>query len=627
MDPQQIAGHQFRRVFRTRKIGSSNGKSLDMAFSSEEPYDRGGYIEILDHSDTAVRMERLNSGAALLVNHTESDQVGVVESARIDPDRIGRASVRFGQSPRAQEIYQDVIDGIRPNVSVGYIVHFAQQAGADENGTPIIQVTDWEPIELTIAAIPADSTVGFGRSLNNGDLQMNGIEDAIKNETGTLTRSQRKGLTRAQEIESTRIADLRVVASLYAKHGANEIVESFVRSGESVDDFQRALMVKMTTGHSDAREGLVADYPEQRGATPIRSGSWASDYGSYVQDPRGYQLPLLARNQSVREHMGRSGSSEYQNLNLGKFIKGAITGNWRNAELEQRAMSEGVLGAGGYMVPTPLAAELFDLSRNLSVLLEAGARTVLFDSQSLKIARVITDPVAAWKAENAAITKSDMAVDSVVLTARTLTALVPVSLELLEDAPNASAAITETLAAGLALELDRAGLLGSGAGSEPTGIFNAAGVQSISMGTNGAALTNFSQLSQAVQKVWEANSTPTAAIYAPRTAGVLDRLVDTTGQPMVPPPSFQELKRLVSNQVPVTQVQGTSGAVASCAFVGDFSKLIVGMRTNLTIQISSEAGDASGSAFSSLQYWIRTHLRADIALTRPNQFVKVIEIL
>ena len=627
MDPQQIAGHQFRRVFRTRKIGSSNGKSLDMAFSSEEPYDRGGYIEILDHSDTAVRMERLNSGAALLVNHTESDQVGVVESARIDPDRIGRASVRFGQSPRAQEIHQDVIDGIRPNVSVGYIVHFAQQAGADENGTPIIQVTDWEPIELTIAAIPADSTVGFGRSLNNGDLQMNGIEDAIKNETGTLTRSQRKGLTRAQEIESTRIADLRVVASLYAKHGANEIVESFVRSGESVDDFQRALMVKMTTGHSDAREGLVADYPEQRGATPIRSGSWASDYGSYVQDPRGYQLPLLARNQSVREHMGRSGSSEYQNLNLGKFIKGAITGNWRNAELEQRAMSEGVLGAGGYMVPTPLAAELIDLSRNLSVLLEAGARTVLFDSQSLKIARVITDPVAAWKAENAVITKSDMAVDSVVLTARTLTALVPVSLELLEDAPNASAAITEALAAGLALELDRAGLLGSGAGSEPTGIFNAAGVQSISMGTNGAALTNFSQLSQAVQKVWEANSTPTAAIYAPRTAGVLDRLVDTTGQPMVPPPSFQELKRLVSNQVPVTQVQGTSGAVASCAFVGDFSKLIVGMRTNLTIQISSEAGDASGSAFSNLQYWIRAHLRADIALTRPNQFVKVIGIL
>ena len=627
MNPQQIAGHQFRRVFRTRKIGSSNGKSLDMAFSSEEPYDRGGYIEILDHSDTAVRMERLNSGAALLVNHTESDQVGVVESARIDPDRIGRAAVRFGQSPRAQEIYQDVVDGIRPNVSVGYIVHFAQQAGADENGTPIIQVTDWEPIELTIAAIPADSTVGFGRSLTNGDLQMNENKDEIENETGTLTRSQRKGLTRAQEIESTRIADLRVVASLYAKHGANEIVESFVRLGKSVDDFQSALMDKMTTGHSDAREGLVADYPAQRGATHVGSGSWASDYGSYVQDTRGYQLPLLARNQSVREHMGRSGSSEYQNLNLGKFIKGAITGNWRNAELEQRAMSEGVLGAGGYMVPTPLAAELIDLSRNLSVLLEAGARTVLFDSQSLKIARVITDPVAAWKAENAAITKSDMAVDSVVLTAHTLTALVPVSLQLLEDAPNASTAITDALAAGSALELDRAGLLGSGAGSEPTGIFNAVGVQSISMGTNGAALTNFSQLSQAVQKVWEANSTPTAAIYAPRTAGVLDRLADTTGQPMVPPPSFQTLKRLVSNQVPVTQVQGTSGAVASCAFLGDFSKLIVGMRTNLTIQISSEAGDASGSAFSNLQYWIRAHLRADIALTRPNQFVKVIGIL
>ena len=107
----------------------------------------------------------------------------------------------------------------------------------------------------------------------------------------------------------------------------------------------------------------------------------------------------------------------------------------------------------------------------------------------------------------------------------------------MEDAPNASAAITDALAAGLALELVRAGLLGSGAGSEPTGIFIAAGVQSISMGTNGAALINFSQLSQAVQKVGDANSTPAAAIYAPRTAGVLDRLADTTGQPIVPPPA------------------------------------------------------------------------------------------
>ena len=96
---------------------------------------------------------------------------------------------------------------------------------------------------------------------------------------------------------------------------------------------------------------------------------------------------------------------------------------------------------------------------------------------------------------------------------------------------------------------------------------------------------------------------------------------------MLPPPSFQTLKRLVSNQVPVNQVQGTSGAVASCAFVGDFTKMLVGLRTNLTIQISNEGGDASGGAFSNLQYWIRAHLRADIALARPNQFVKVVGIL
>ena len=64
-----------------------------------------------------------------------------------------------------EEIMQDVIDGIRRNVSVGYMVHAMQLESSDETGDTY-RITDWEPIEISLASVPADTTVGIGRSLN-----------------------------------------------------------------------------------------------------------------------------------------------------------------------------------------------------------------------------------------------------------------------------------------------------------------------------------------------------------------------------------------------------------------------------------------------------------------------------
>ena len=71
-------------------------RSLSIAFSSETPVDRNFGAEILDHRPESVRLGRLNNSGPVLVNHDLGDQVGVVESARIDPDKVGRAEIRFG---------------------------------------------------------------------------------------------------------------------------------------------------------------------------------------------------------------------------------------------------------------------------------------------------------------------------------------------------------------------------------------------------------------------------------------------------------------------------------------------------------------------------------------------------
>lgn len=83
-------------------------------------------------------------------------------------------------------------------------------------------------------------------------------------------------------------------------------------------------------------------------------------------------------------------------------------------------MVEGTLSAGGYMVPSPLSAQIIDKARNSAVCIRAGARTVPMDSSTLAIAPCNRDPTAAWRAEMAAISASDMALDRVVLTAHTL---------------------------------------------------------------------------------------------------------------------------------------------------------------------------------------------------------------
>ena len=153
------------RSYRTAEVRGIDveSRSIEIAFSSEAEVRRYWGVEVLSHDPSAVVLDRLRGGAPLLVNHDTADQVGVIESVSIDPDRRGRAVVRFGRSARAQEIFDDVQDGIRKHISVGYAIHDAtltETRGDDEVWT----ATRWEPFEVSIVPVPADISVGVGRS-------------------------------------------------------------------------------------------------------------------------------------------------------------------------------------------------------------------------------------------------------------------------------------------------------------------------------------------------------------------------------------------------------------------------------------------------------------------------------
>lgn len=283
---------------------------------------------------------------------------------------------------------------------------------------------------------------------------------------------------------------------------------------------------------------------------------------------------------------------------------------------------------GGYLLPSPLSTMVIDLARNQACVTRAGAITIPMESNTLDIACLTKDPTAAWKAENAPATPSDPNVGRLSLRARTLIGMVKSSVELLEDAPNCGTIIRNGLSQALALELDRAALRGIGAAEEPLGIRNWTslgsdfGAQLIELGSgDGGILDAYDTFSQAVQKIQEVNG-PTeglSVIYTPREGGTLDRWKDGQGLPLIPPASWTRLAKFVTNQIPTDLGEGTE----SEAYVGDFTQLGIGMRTTLTLEVSRQAADAEGSAFTNLQVWIRAYLRADVVLLQPTWFVVI----
>ena len=140
-----------------------------VSFSSEEPYRRWFGLEILDHADNALDLSRLNDVGVLLFNHKTDVVVGKVIRAWVE-DRRGMAEVEFDTDDEAEKIFGKVKSGTLKTTSVRYSVDaweevVAGKTSADGRFTGPCQIArKWTPLEVSIVSVPADATVGVGRS-------------------------------------------------------------------------------------------------------------------------------------------------------------------------------------------------------------------------------------------------------------------------------------------------------------------------------------------------------------------------------------------------------------------------------------------------------------------------------
>lgn len=565
-------------------------RTIEMAFSSETPYERWWGIEVLDNSAPAVRLGRLTSGGPLLMDHDTRDQVGVIESVRIDADRVGRAVVRFGKSARAEEVWQDVQDGIRRNVSVGYAIHKATLVETSDTGADTYRITDWEPLEISLVSVPADASVGIGRSAaDGGDHPIQFIKEQSMT-TETLTPApaapvdhsaiERAATERAHQDATKRAADIIAIGEMFAKQGGERKASEALRAGKSVEQFRADMLQHMATQPVPTADVGLSD-KEARAFSFVRAFNALANPGDRkAQEAASYEREV---SDAVAAKQGRSAQ--------GFFVP---------TEVQRRDLTVSPATAGGNTVATNLlAASFIDLLRNKLAVTGLGAQFLSGLVGNIAIPRATGGATAYWVAESGAPTESQAAFDQVTMSPKTVGAYSDISRKLLlQSGIDVEGFVRNDLASVLALAIDLAAINGTAAGNQPRGLLATSGIGDVAGGANGAAPTwaNMVELESDIA-IANADVGTMGYLTNAKVRGKLKTTSKVSGQNgfVWEDGMVNGYNAAVSNQVPSNLVKGTSGAVASAIIFGNWSDLIIGQWGTLDLMVDPYSGSTSGT--------------------------------
>lgn len=321
----------------------------------------------------------------------------------------------------------------------------------------------------------------------------------------------------------------------------------------------------------------------------------------------GEAQPYALRSGEPMRAWAQARGVDDEGIGAGALLRALVTG--AKTDREQRALAGGSDAAGGFTVPTTTSAELIDLARRNMVLDAAGARTVALDSAETTIARLASDPSPAWRIENAAVATSDPTFSAVTLKPQSIAVLIKASVELMSDSLNLERELPNVLARALAVEIDRAGLIGSGTAPEPRGIVNFAGLTANTYA--GGAIASYAPILTARGALHGANERLGAVVMASRDENTLAGLVASDGQPLQMPRALDGVRMLSTTALPT---DGGDGENESQIICGDFEQMLIGVRTGIRVEILRER------FADNLQFGLICHARIDFAAARPGAF-------
>ncbi|MDY6790531.1 MAG: phage major capsid protein [Thermodesulfobacteriota bacterium] len=614
-------------------------RTVKLSFSSEAPVDRYFGQEILNHDQKSVNLTFLNSGRApLLKDHFSFEQTGVVESARIGTDRMGRAVVRFGKSQLADDEFNDVVDGIRSNVSVGYRINkMVLEEQSEENGD-VYRVVDWEPLEISIVSIPADQSVGVGRAARDSrefetmvisERSVNKMPDQIvKQPDAVVTRSDppTAAAPKAPEIDVDQIrretaqAEQRRAADIIAlgeMHGYRDDAIQAIKDGKTVDQFRQFVLDKLAekglTPVEDPDPAIGLSGNEQRQFSFIRLiRALADPKDAKLAEEAGFELEC-----------SRAVADKIKKAPRGAFIP------WDVMLHGQRDLN--TTDDAALVATNLLAGSFIDVLRNKMVVKLAGARILDGLIGNVAIPKKTAGASVYWVAEGITEnpTESEASYGTVSLSPKTVGTYTEITRQmLLQSTPAIEMLTRDDLAVAVALGIDLAALHGTGVSNQPTGIAATSGIGSVAGGANGLAPTDDHIIDLETEvAIDNADLGALAYITNAKVRGKLKKtdIGTDTGQRVwdrqSPKSPLNGYPAHVTNQVKSDLDKGTSTGVCSAIFFGNWSDLLIGMWGALDILVDPYTYSKSGGLL------VRALQDVDTAVRHAESFSAMLDAL
>lgn len=546
-------------------------RTVPVVLATDTPVERHGYIEVLDISKADLSRGDL----PLIESHDqETLNIGVVRNIRAEGGKL-RGEATFGVSARASEVLADVQAGIITGVSIGYQLTDEGQLLVLPDGRIATQF-GFQPYEVSVVAIPADIRAGFNRTLpklyQGKIMEKNTTKDA---------------------------AEIVALGQAHAKRGGIDLALQFIRDGKGVEEFRDALLnqpqprqeTDVCTLYGQNRDNAGQTYSLLRAVDASITGDWRQ---------AGYE-----------REMSQEMSRAYGRKPRGIFVPfGEMTNT--------RVMSAGGATTGQTLIPNTHAG-FVEMLRNSARVLEAGATVMPGLVGNVDIPRQTAGATAAWLAEDAAITPSDMSFNSVTLTPKSCGALLSWTRRMTHSAvPEMEGLARTDLAKQIALAMDYAALHGLGSSDQPTGIYAASGVNTVAMGGK----PTYAKLIDMAAELGKDNALQGSLAFmtTPSMAGILAQtlVASSAGSEMIWGGSMVQGKLIGIDAYSTAQVSSTlAGGAEHGLVLGDFSQMIIGIwGGGVDILVDPYTDSDRG------RVRITALMDLDIALRHPEAFCK-----
>ena len=593
-------------------------RTFEFPFSSEQPVKRVFGNEVLSHEEGSADLVRLNDGAPFLYNHNPDKVLGVVESAYINSsDKRGYAKIRFSRSKFATEVLDDVKDGIYRGISFGYSIEKFEEM---EDG---LRAVSWIPHEVSLATIPADNSVGFGRSLieplqgnsiniedKSPQEEINSAESSASTTGRTMEESTKQNtaveaeksveidvnaeVQRAIDENNARTAEITTLCREYKQYGAEDIADALIRGNKSANEAKAAIL------------DLVKNKAEVNN-TPIRSTDMIEPKQSkeFLDKKEVKQFSFLRAINALASPADKQAQeaaaferevSDEASKRYGRPAKGIIVPN----EVLKRDLNVGTAADGGNLVSTELLSGSFiEILRNKMAIMEAGVTMLTGLEGNISIPKQDGTTSAYWVGEGSAPTEGQQSFTQISMTPKTIGAFTDFTRKtLLQSSIDIEAFVRDDIAKKIALELDRTAIYGTGSSNQPLGLKDTSGIGSQSLTSFGTFAEYIGMETDVAVANAEGGSMKYLINASARGALKSTEKASNTGMFVFDNNQINGYDAIVSNQL-----------VNNDAIFGDFSQFIVGMWSGLDLTVDPYAGATAGTvriiALQDIDYAIR----------------------